>query len=67
MLEDEKGMEKVWRDYDKNSETREEYIVNRKKRILRVLEVAGVSAKCYIAAVQEQTKKRDQCYPSQRC
>jgi hypothetical protein len=51
ILEDENEMGEIWKDYDKLSETREDYNLNRKKRILKVLEIAGVSAKCYVAVV----------------
>ena len=37
--------------------SREEYAVNRKKRIFRVLGLVGVSPKCYEEAVREQTQK----------
>ena len=57
VLEDENEMGKIWKDYDKLSETQEEYKLNRKQRILRVLEIAGVSAKSYVAAVREQAKR----------
>ena len=35
VLEDEEQMKKIWKDYDKINETKEQYIVNRKKRILK--------------------------------
>ena len=57
ILEDENEMVEIWKDYDKLNETREDYNLNRKKKILKVLERAGVSAKCYVAAVREQTRK----------
>ena len=50
-------MNEIWKDYDKINETRDDYTVNRKQRILKVLELAGVSAKCYVAAVRENTRK----------
>merc|ERR1711888_7246 len=50
-------MIKIWKDYNKNTETKEEYIVNRKKRIMKVLDVAGVTPEDYVAAVREQTRK----------
>ena len=57
VLEDKEEMAKIWKDYDKQTETIEEYGVNRKQRILKALELAGVSPKCYEAAVREQTRK----------
>ena len=41
----------------KTKETKDEYVRNRKQRILEVLKVAGVSPKCYMKSVQEQTRK----------
>ena len=40
VLEDEKVMTEIWSDYDKDSESKKEYVKNRKERILRVLVVA---------------------------
>ena len=58
VLENEKAMDDIWKEFgDKKNETKEEYIKNRKLRILKVLEKAGVSGKVYLAAVREQTKK----------
>ena len=56
VLEDEKVMSEIWSDYDKDNESKKEYVKNRKQRILRVLEIAGVDPKCYLEAVQEQTR-----------
>ena len=39
VLEDKEEMAKIWKDYDKQTETIEEYGVNRKKRKLKVLEL----------------------------
>ena len=36
VLEDEVEMAKIWKDYDKIKETKDEYVINRKKRILKV-------------------------------
>ena len=41
----------------KEKETKQEYVMNRKQRILKVLKLAGVSIKSYVAAVRENTKK----------
>ena len=50
-------MDQIWKDYDKQKETKDEYVTNRKERNLKVLELAGISPKCYIEAVQEQSRK----------
>ena len=50
-------MTEIWSDYDKERESKKEYVKNRKQRILRVLDVAGVDPQCYLEAVQEQTRK----------
>ena len=52
VLEDEEQMSIIWKDYDKNNETKEQYISNRKKRILKVLDKAGVTPEDYVAAVR---------------
>ena len=57
VLEDEVEMANIWKDYEKNKETKDQYIINRKERIMKVLKVAGVSEKCYLEAVQEHTRK----------
>ena len=57
VLEDEEQMSIIWKDYDKNNETKEQYISNRKKRILKVLDKAGVTPEDYVAAVREDTRK----------
>ena len=56
VCEDKEEMGKIWKDYNKQTETREEYDINRKKRILKVLDLAGVSPECYEAAVREKNK-----------
>ena len=65
--EDEKDMEKVWKDYDKNSETREEYIVNRRKKNSKSFRSSWRKCKVLYSSFSRTNKKRDQCYPSQRC
>ena len=50
-LEDEELMDSIMQKYDKKTETKEEYEVNRKKRILELLKVAEVSESDYIAAL----------------
>ena len=58
VLESDKAIEAIWKSYGpKKEETKKEYIINRKKRILKVLELASVSVKSYVAAVKEYTKK----------
>ena len=58
VLDNEEAMQDIWKDFgNKKEETKEEYIRNRKLRILKVLEKAGVSRKSYLAVVKEQTKK----------
>ena len=57
VFENKEEMDQIWKDYDKQKETKEEYVTNRKERILKVLELAGVSPKCYLEAVQEQSRK----------
>ena len=58
VLKNEEAIESIWKTYgSKKQETKKEYIVNRKKRILDVLKLAGVSVKSYVAAVRENTKK----------
>ena len=42
---------------DKKKESKEEYIQNRKRRILKLLELVNVNAKRYLDAVREQSKK----------
>ena len=51
-------MKNVWKDYgDKNDESKEEYTINRKKRVLKVLQIAGVDPKSYVTAVRESSRK----------
>ena len=58
VLENKEAVESIMKEFgDKKTESKEEYINNRKKRILKVLEMAKVSQKSYLAAVKEQTKK----------
>ena len=40
VLENGEQMDEIWKDYDKNIETRDEYKVNRKQIILKVLELS---------------------------
>jgi hypothetical protein len=50
-LEDEEIIESIMVKYKKKEETKEEYEINRKKRILELLAVAGVSDSDYIEAL----------------
>ena len=50
-FEDEELMDSIMQNYDKKTESKEEYVVNRKKRILELLKVAEVSESDYIAAL----------------
>ena len=51
LLEDEETIELIMKQYDKKSETKEEYEVNRKKRILQLLAIAEVSKDEYLEAL----------------
>ena len=51
VLEDEEIINKIMANYDKKGETKEQYEVNRKKRILELLAVAEVSESDYIQAL----------------
>ena len=57
VLENETEMEKIWKKYNKNKKSKEEHMRNRKNFFLEVLKLAGVTPKCYIEAVQEQTRR----------
>ena len=51
ILDKEEIIEAIMADYDKPNESKEEYEVNRKKRILRLLEAADVSEEDYLTAL----------------
>ena len=51
VLEDEDVMKGIMDGYSKDQESKEEYEINRKKRILEMLEIAGVSKEDYIEAL----------------
>ena len=58
VLENNDMMKVVWKEFkDKKSESKEEYIRNRKRRILEVLRLADVRPKDYVNAVRESSKK----------
>ena len=50
-LDDEELIDSIMKQYNKESETKEEYAVNRKKRILQLLAIAEVTEKDYIEAL----------------
>ena len=51
LLEDEEIIKSIMDQYDKKSETKEEYRINRKKRILQLLAIAEISAEDYLEAL----------------
>ena len=54
VLEDNELIETIMQNYDKKTETKETYEMNRKKRILQLLEVAQVSEFDYVNALSYQ-------------
>ena len=57
VLENKEAMDIIWKGFgDKKRENLEQYIQNRKLRILKVLEVAGIRPKSNMAAVKECTR-----------
>ena len=54
MLEDQDLIDSIMSQYDKKSEKKAEYIINRKERILKLLEVAEVTEEEYIEALSWQ-------------
>ena len=51
VLEDNETIESIMAKYDKKNETKEEYNINRKKRILELLAIAEVSEEQYVQAL----------------
>ena len=51
VLEDEDQVKKIMERYNKQAESKEEYITNREKRIKELLEIAGVTLKEYLNAL----------------
>ena len=51
MVEDEEALNKIMGQYDKQTETHEEYIANREARIRKLCQVAGVTYEDYIKAL----------------
>ena len=50
-LDDEELIDSIMKEYNKESETKEEYAINRKKRILKLLAIADVTEEEYIEAL----------------
>ena len=57
VLENTEIIDDIMNKYDKENENIEEYKKNRKKRILEVLELAGVDPQEYVAALKESSRK----------
>ena len=53
VLENEENIENLMKPYRKEDESIAEYRVNRKERILKILELAGVSSEDYVKALKE--------------
>ena len=51
LLDEEEIIKSIMDQFDKKSETKEEYSINREKRILQLLEIAGVSRDDYLEAL----------------
>ena len=51
VLEDEDLVDKIMKKYNKQAESKEEYITNREKRIKELLEIARVTLKEYLKAL----------------
>ena len=56
VLENEETIENIMKLYRKEDESIAEYRVNRKERILKILELAGVSSEDYVKALKEGTR-----------
>ena len=57
VLEDTEVIEGIMSEYNKDMESIEEYRLNRKKRILKVLELADVDPDDYVKALKESSRK----------
>ena len=53
VFEDTEKIDDIMNDYDKENEDINQYRENRKERILKVLEVAGVDPEDYVTALKE--------------
>ena len=51
LLEDQELIDSIMAQYNKEMETKEEYTINRKKRILELLKTADISAEEYLEAL----------------
>ena len=56
LLDDTELIDSIMSKYNKKEETKEEYKINRKKRILQLLEVAKVSEEDYLEALSYSNK-----------
>ena len=57
ILEEEDLIEEIMSEYNKETESIDEYRLNRKKRIFKVLELADVDPDEYITALKESSRK----------
>ena len=57
ILEDTEKINNIMNKYDKENESIDEYRKNRKKRILEILELAGVDPEEYVTALKEVSRK----------
>ena len=51
VIEDEEAIQKIMSQYDKQNETKEEYVTNREKRIRKLCQVAEVNYDDYVKAI----------------
>ena len=57
VLEEDDIIDDIMKDYDKDNESIEEYRKNRKKRILKILEIANVEPDDYVTALKQSSRK----------
>ena len=57
VLDNQNIMDKILRDYKMEEETKMEYEINRKKRILHILSEAQVTPEEYMSAIKESSKR----------
>ena len=57
VLEDTEKVADIMSSYDKENESIDDYRQNRKERILKVLELAGVDPDEYVVALKESSRK----------
>ena len=60
VIEDEEIIEKIMKQYDKQNETKEEYIANREARIKKLCQLADVSYEEYIKAIEKELKEAEE-------